>query len=92
MKIQVTSFLSYHSSALYLINLKYFKYFRFFFCILMKVICTFMGEEQGNFQLLLIGLNEPHSGADGTSSGTEIVQLADHRRDPAASRGQDLHS
>lgn len=38
---------------------------RFFFSILMKVICTFMGEEQGNFQLLLIGLNEPHSGADG---------------------------
>lgn len=31
----------------------------------MKVICTFMGEEQGNFQLLLIDLNEPHSGADG---------------------------
>lgn len=60
----------------------------------MKVICTFMGEEQGNFQLLLIGLNEPHSGADGdvTSSGTEMVQLVDHRRDPAASRGQDLHS
>lgn len=65
MKIQVTSFLSYHSSALHVINLKYFKYFRFFFSILMKVICTFMGEEQGNFQLLLIGLNEPHSGADG---------------------------
>lgn len=36
-----------------------------FFSVLMKVICTFMGEEQGNFQLLLIGLNEPHSGADG---------------------------
>lgn len=56
-----------------------------------------MGEEQGNLQFLLIGpfwLNEPHSGSNGdvTSSGTEIVQLVDHRRDPAAPRGQDLHS